>query len=221
MNKKEYAKLKSNPERYTEYRRKKSETDRKYRDANREKVKEQNKKWAIANPEKMKMYSRKYRESNPEKEIERDRKYRINNREKEIERHRRWDKANPKSATKRKLRWLKNHPGYPQEYRDANRERVRERMYEYRRANAERYAQHSRNRRAHLSNIEGSHTLIQWQNLKSYYMDQCLCCGIVPDNLTADHIVPIVKGGSNYISNIQPLCISCNSKKGTKIIDYR
>ena len=48
----------------------------------------------------------------------------------------------------------------------------------------------------------------------------CLCCGI-DENITMDHIVPLSRGGSDKIDNLQPLCGSCNKKKKDKIIDYR
>ena len=49
---------------------------------------------------------------------------------------------------------------------------------------------------------------------------RCLKC-YSESNIALDHVVPIFLGGENKIENLQPLCQSCNSKKGTKIIDYR
>jgi 5-methylcytosine-specific restriction endonuclease McrA len=68
----------------------------------------------------------------------------------------------------------------------------------------------------------GSHTLGDWENLKAQYNWTCPCCA-KPESeitLTEDHIVPISKGGSDNIENIQPLCRSCNSKKHAKTIKY-
>lgn len=48
----------------------------------------------------------------------------------------------------------------------------------------------------------------------------CLCCGSY-ERLSIDHVIPISKGGMNVIENLQTLCVSCNSKKGNKTIDYR
>ena len=48
----------------------------------------------------------------------------------------------------------------------------------------------------------------------------CLCCGST-DNLSIDHINPVHCNGENRISNLQTLCKSCNSRKGSNFIDYR
>jgi 5-methylcytosine-specific restriction endonuclease McrA len=59
----------------------------------------------------------------------------------------------------------------------------------------------------------------------------CKCCGLVESELVLlgrrlvpDHVIPLAKGGMNYISNIQPLCHGrggCNNIKGAKHLDYR
>jgi hypothetical protein len=70
----------------------------------------------------------------------------------------------------------------------------------------------------------GSHTVGDWETLKAQYNWTCPCCGKQEPQiiLTEDHIVPISKGGSDNIENIQPLCGSCNSKKGNRVtIKYK
>lgn len=52
------------------------------------------------------------------------------------------------------------------------------------------------------------------------YGEECLKCGTT-ENITIDHIKPVARGGKNRLWNLQPLCQSCNSSKGTKTIDYR
>lgn len=80
----------------------------------------------------------------------------------------------------------------------------------------------NRLRRIRKLGSKGIHTLHEWNDLKELYKYTCPSCKQTePDiKLTVDHITPLSKGGTDYISNIQPLCKSCNSKKNTKTIKY-
>jgi len=66
----------------------------------------------------------------------------------------------------------------------------------------------------------GSFTEEEWNALCDRYGNICLSCGeeIV---LTVDHVIPLSLSGTNTIENIQPLCLSCNCRKGTNVFDYR
>ena len=35
--------------------------------------------------------------------------------------------------------------------------------------------------------------------------------------MTKDHLIPTSLGGANFLSNLQPMCCKCNSRKGNKI----
>ena len=90
-------------------------------------------------------------------------------------------------------------------------------------------------RKRSLAAAQGAFTLEQWQELLNNTGRCCLDCGIseqksiyrfskdgpVRGRLTPDHVVAVGVGGTEDISNIQPLCLPCNMKKSTKTIDFR
>lgn len=58
-----------------------------------------------------------------------------------------------------------------------------------------------------------------WAEVLRAYGDGCLRCGATED-ITIDHVVPPPTGPHDK-TNVQPLCRSCNSKKGRRHTDYR
>lgn len=104
------------------------------------------------------------------------------------------------------------------EWAASNPDKVKLAKREWKRRNPESNRKYKKSRRA-LESID-HFTEAEWLSLLERFNHQCLACG-GKDRISADHIVPLALGGSNLISNIQPLCIPCNSRKGKKVIDYR
>lgn len=54
---------------------------------------------------------------------------------------------------------------------------------------------------------------------RDYLLSQhncCACCGST-NNLTIDHIIPVAKGGTSDLDNLQVLCYWCNLSKGANL----
>jgi len=115
----------------------------------------------------------------------------------------------------------KNHQ-YNLAYRNhpENQEKARAKTIEWRKRNVDKTRYQAQVKRTRKLNAEGTYTFEQWRMLLSFF-DACPRCG-KQNILTVDHIIPLSKGGTNYLDNLQPLCRSCNSSKNAHlIIDYR
>ena len=105
-----------------------------------------------------------------------------------------WQKAHPRKYKRNTATWQKTHPEKRKAYKAK--------------------------RRTAKTQAGGAYTSAQWTALCDKHHNRCVCCG-KKRKLTSDHVVPVSKGGTSNIDNIQPLCLPCNARKGTKAIDYR
>lgn len=173
---------------------------RRYYLRHRQQIAEKSRLWHKANPDLVSRKSRRWRLANPEQAKEATRRWRMAHADQVLAVKRRWIQAHPEKTAERNdyLRaWRKTHP-------------EQRKIYKLR-------------RRSRKLKNGGTLKTSEWLALKRTYDFRCLGCGRQEPQikLEVDHIVPLSKRGRNDISNIQPLCRSCNSKKGTKTTDYR
>lgn len=108
-------------------------------------------------------------------------------------------------------------------WRSRNKERyaaIRKASYEKHKAR-HRFDKNQRSsRRYHSIVIKHRIQEADWKALIFLFGGKCLLCG-ASGKLTIDHIIPVTKYGYHEISNIQPLCLSCNSTKHALVLDAR
>jgi len=125
---------------------------------------------------------------------------------------------------------------YMREYTRANREKHNARNRRWIAQNkSKRFEVQARYRQTHADAItvlhqrrrhqvvRGDLTVAQWSAIKEAANNCCVYCGRgEPEiRLTLDHIIPLSKGGEHTAKNVQPLCQSCNSRKGVSTTVYR
>lgn len=156
--------------------------------------------------------------------VDRKRKYNQRYHRQNPDYNRKYYMAHREQINQRSLRYYAAHREEMKEqqrrYYEANKEKKSAYYREYRKANLQKRIDLALRYRARQRAAPGHFTKAQFQALCEHYRNICLRCG-ESKPLTHDHVVPLIDGGGNDISNIQPLCLSCNCRKGTKSTDYR
>lgn len=109
-------------------------------------------------------------------------------------------------------------------YRAARREELSLKGRNYRKNHPEKMQVIDRNHKLKRKSVEGQHTPFEIKKLLESQKNKCAWCKcrvyLKPTGgqtkAHIDHIMPLCKGGTNWIKNIQILCAACNLKKSKK-----
>lgn len=150
-----------------------------------------------------------------------DQKLYVTNGSRRREQNSEWRRLNPERARQsKKAEYEKNKLRYAirmKNYRELNKDILRVSGRKKRVANPERYSAYSRNYKLRKRKAEGSHT---GEDIIRIRFDQGAKCAYCRRGLGkryhVDHIVALKNGGSNWPSNLQVLCPSCNQSKSAK-----
>lgn len=186
-------------EHYERTRDQKLEYAREYRISHSDEIKEWKKNYRIENREKLAEKDKRYREANlTEINTKRKAKYAADP-EKFLQQAKKWAENNVEKANANKRKWALR-----------NQEKASNAGKQWRSNNPEKRAEMKLRRRARIA-LNPVYEVSD-EFLKHLYASPCVACGST-EKITADHIIPVARGGEHSESNLQPLCGSCNSSK--------
>lgn len=207
---------------------KKAHTDRLYREKNRVILLEKKRQYAAANKDKIAVRSRLYYEANKEQVNSRNKEYYEANKERISEYYRQWRETNQdRIVSYGKQYYIFNRDKilkYVEQYQGVNRDKTTGYKVKYSRTLKGRIASRIGNniRRARLRNNGGKHTAQDILNLFDQQSGKCPYCQVElsltkRNSFHVDHVVPLSKGGSNSVENLQLTCPQCNLSKSDKL----
>jgi 5-methylcytosine-specific restriction endonuclease McrA len=144
-----------------------------------------------ANKERHKARCRAWAQANAPKRNSYKRKWYANNRDEINQKNRELYAEDPKKYLSRNREWAVNNP------LKAKVPKVRYRVRKH--------------------NAAGHHSAAQLRDRFNYFGNKCVACG-AEGPLHVDHNIPLKRGGTNWASNLVPLCVSCNCSKGASTL---
>ena len=112
---------------------------------------------------------------------------------------------------------------YDKEYRNNNKERKRVNSRQWYANNLDRARLQAKNagqRRKARKRANGVFYILP-KHLTKLYSSKCIYCGS-SENIQADHVIPVSRGGVHGIGNLVSACASCNlSKRDKTIMEWR
>lgn len=154
--------------------------------------------------------AREWRKKNPESAKASVKKYRDKNREAYLERFKKYKAEKNKSPEYKRSVKERNRRYY---YSDIEKSRAYYR--ELRAASKESVSISNRKQKLKRKNVK-SFKVFNFEIAK-IVKSPCAKCA-QPGPSTIDHIIPVSRGGTHSIGNLQPLCKSCNSRKNNRVM---
>lgn len=165
--------------------------------------KEYGEKHYLANAERISEKTKQYYQVHAERKRRRSREYHLANKERLLKQRRNYRIANVDKIREQQAR-----------YRAANREVLATRVAEYKRTHKEQYRTYSLRRIAQKRKAEGFHTADDVARQYAAQKGRCYYCKAkVGDTYHVDHVIPLVRGGSDGPENIVVACVTCNTSK--------